>query len=172
MAERVFIAGALRTAIGKYTGTLKDTAPDTLAAALFKGLLAKAGLETADVDQVHLGCCIHCTSKDVVGPVIARQALLQAGLPAKTLSSTVDRACTSSTFAVKLGFDAIRLREADMVIVGGTEVMSLTPHIMRELRAGVRIAAFPLKIPCILSAIKLCSGFRRCRASCPGVRSR
>ena len=147
MAERVFIAGALRTAIGKYTGSLKDTAPDTLAAELFKGLLKKTGAKAGDIDQVHLGCCIHCTSKDVVGPVIARQALLQAGLPETTLSSTVDRACTSSTFAIKLGFDAIRLCEADMILVGGTEVMSLTPHILRELRAGVRIGGASLEDP-------------------------
>ncbi len=147
MAERVFIAGALRTAVGKYVGTLKETTPETLAAELFKGLLTKTGLEQGDVDQVHLGCCTHCTSKDVVGPVIARQALLQAGLPASTLSSTVDRACTSSTFAIKLGFDAIRLGEADMVIVGGTEVMSRTPHILRELRTGIRIGSGSLEDP-------------------------
>ena len=147
MAERVFIAGALRTAIGKYNGTLKDTLPETLAAELFKGLLTKTGLEPRDVDQVHLGCCIHCTSQDVMGPVIARQALLQAGLPETILSSTVERACTSGSFAIKLGFDAIKHGEADVAIVGGTEVMSRTPHILRGLRSGIKIGAATLEDP-------------------------
>lgn len=147
MPERVFIVGAKRTAIGKLGGALKDVNPVELAAELIRGLLAATGIAPGSVDQVHLGCCAQCQANEAVAPVIARQALLKAGLPVSVLSSTVDRACTSGTWAVKVGFDAIRLREADIVVAGGTEVMSRTPHIARGLRWGVRLGAVALEDP-------------------------
>lgn len=147
MSERVFIVEAKRTAIGKLGGALRDVTPVDLAAELFRGLLWKAKLPPTAIDQVHLGCCTHCQAKEGVAPVIARQALLKAGMPFSVVSSTVDRACTSGTWAVKVGFDAIRLGEAGLVIAGGTEVMSRTPHLARGLRQGVRLGAIPLEDP-------------------------
>lgn len=147
MSERVFIVEAKRTAIGKLGGTLRDTTPVDLAAELFRGLLWKTKLPPDLIDQVHLGCCTHCQAKEAVAPVIARQALLKAGMPVSVVSSTVDRACTSGTWAVKVGFDAIRLGEAGLVIAGGTEVMSRTPHLARGLRQGVRLGAVTLEDP-------------------------
>ena len=147
MTERVFIVAAKRTAIGKLGGSLNDVNPVDLAAELFKGLLKETKISPANIDQVHLGCCTHCQANEGVAPVIARQALLKAGLPVTVLSSTVDRACTSGTWAVKVGFDAIRLREADIVIAGGVEVMSRTPHLVRGLRKGVRLGEIKLIDP-------------------------
>ena len=147
MSQRIFIAYAKRTAIGKLGGTLKDVNPVDLVAELFKGLLAETGISTEVVDQVHLGCCTHCQASEAVAPVIARQALLKAGMPFSVLSSTVDRACTSGTWAVKIGCDAIKLKEADIVIAGGTEIMSRTPHIARGLRSGVRLGSISLEDP-------------------------
>ncbi|QDR80284.1 thiolase family protein [Sporomusa termitida] len=147
MLERVFIIAAKRTAIGKLSGTLKDVDPVDLAANLFKGILAESQISPDQIEQVHLGCCTHCQANEGVAPVIARQALIKAGMPLSVVSSTVDRACTSGTWAVKVGYDAIRLREADIVLVGGTEVMSRTPHLARGLRSGVRLGAATLEDP-------------------------
>ena len=147
MSERIFIVAAKRTAIGKLGGTLKDVNPVDLAADLFKGLLAETKIAPEAIDQVHLGCCTHCQANEGVAPVIARQALLKAGMPFTVLSSTVDRACTSATWAVKVGCDAIKLKEAGIVIAGGTEVMSRTPHLARGLRSGVRLGAITLEDP-------------------------
>jgi len=147
LSQRIFIVGAKRTAIGKLGGMLKDVNPVDLAADLFKGLLTETRIAPALVDQVHLGCCTHCQADEGVAPVIARQALLKAGLPFTVISSTVDRACTSGTWAVKVGCDAIKLQEAGIVIVGGTEVMSRTPHLARGLRSGVRLGAITFEDP-------------------------
>lgn len=147
MSERVFILEAKRTAIGKLGGVLRDMTPVDLAAELFRGLLRKTNLSPAAIDQVHLGCCTHCQAKEGVAPVIARQALLKAGMPFGVVSSTVDRACTSGTWAVKVGYDAIRLGEAALVIAGGVEVMSRTPHLARGLRQGQRLGAISLEDP-------------------------
>jgi len=147
MKERVFIVGAQRTAIGKLGGALKNTSPVDVAAKLLRGLVEQSGIDGAAVDQVHLGCCTHCQADEGLAPVIARQALLKAGLPTGVVSSTVDRACTSGTWAVKVGVDAIRLREAEVVLVGGTEVMSRTPHLARGLRSGIKLGAITLEDP-------------------------
>ena len=147
MSERVFIVAAYRTPIGKFGGLLRDFTPNDLAAELFTKLFEKTGVAPADIDQVHLGCCTHCAANEGVAPIIARQALLKAGIPYTALSSTVDRACTSGTYAIKTGFDAIRLGEADVVIAGGTEVLSRTPYLDRSTRYGSRIGPVTLTDP-------------------------
>ncbi len=147
MAERVFIVAAKRTAFGTFGGALKDYRPQDLAAELFKNILKDSGIAPEAIDQVHLGCCVQCNAEDVAAPIIARQAHLKAGIPHTVLSSTVDRACTSASYAVKLGMDAIRLDEAGLVIVGGTEVLSHTPYVNWKVRYGARIGSVTLVDP-------------------------
>ena len=147
MTEKVYILDAMRTPFGSFGGSLKDTEVDTLAGMLIKGIIERNNLQLDQIDEVHLGCCVMSECKDVTGSVIARQALLKAGLPVGVLSSTIDKACCSATEAIRRGYDTIRLREAEIVIAGGAEVMSRIPHIARNLRWGMKLANFVLEDP-------------------------
>lgn len=147
MLEKVFIAGALRTPFGSFGGSLKDIEGITLCADLVKGIVERSNISPEKVDQLHLGCCIPFESRDSAGAIIARQVLLKAGLPAKVLSSTVDKACCSSSEAIKKAYHAISLQEADVIIAGGLEMMSRTPHVVRNVRWGKRIGDLKLEDP-------------------------
>lgn len=145
--EKVFIVGAVRTAIGKYGGALKNMDLIDLGASTLSALLDQTHVESAAIDQVLIGCCIQSACKDAAAPVIARQILLKAGLPATTLSCTIEKACTSSSTAIKQGFDAIRHGQADAIIAGGVELMSATPYLNRKTRFGSRIGDVPAEDP-------------------------
>ncbi|MDT3700030.1 MAG: beta-ketoacyl synthase N-terminal-like domain-containing protein [Thermincola sp.] len=139
MSERVYITNGLRTPFGSFGGSLKDIEVETLAALVIKELVSRSKIAPEEINAVHLGCANTAESKDVIAPVIARQALLKAGLPVQVLSSTVDKACCSGTEAIKKGFDAIRLGEADVVIAGGVQTMSRAPLVVRNVRWGNRL---------------------------------
>ena len=145
MKEKVYIIEALRTPFGSFGGSLKDVDVETLAALVIREVVNRSKINPEDVDAVHLGCTNTAESKDVNAPVIARQALLKAGLPANVISSTIDRACCSGTEAIKRGCDMIRLGEANVVIAGGVETLSRTPHIVRNLRWGAKLSNFMLE---------------------------
>lgn len=147
MTEKVYIVGALRTPFGSFGGALKDQEVESLAAILIKELVKRSKIKSDMVEGVHLGCCIMSACKDAAGSVIARQALLKAGLPEQTISSTIDKGCCAATEAIKRGYDSIRLQEADIVIAGGVEVMSRIPHIARNLRWGSKLGHFVLEDP-------------------------
>ncbi len=147
MTEKVYIAGALRTPFGSFGGALKDIEVEELAATLIKGLVEHSKIRPDEVDAVHLGCCVMFECKDTGGPVIARQALLKAGLPAGVISSTLDKACCSATEAIRIAYNSIRLGEADIAIAGGVEVMSKIPHIARNLRWGKKLGHFQVEDP-------------------------
>lgn len=147
MTERVFIVEALRTPIGKFGGALKDIDAIDLTSEIIKGLVERSSISPKDVDEVHLGCCINYAVKDGAASVIARQALIKAGLDVSTISSTIDKACCSSTEAIRTAVRTIRLGEADVVIAGGVETMSSTPHLNRRARWGARVGAIQLEDP-------------------------
>lgn len=145
MQKKVYILDALRTPFGSFGGSLKDLDVETLASLVIKGIVERSNIRPEEVDQVHLGNANTAESKDVIAPVIARQALLKAGLPVQVVSSTVDRACCSGTEAIIRGCNAIQLGEADVVIAGGVQTMSRTPHLVRNARWGVRIGSLELE---------------------------
>lgn len=145
MQKKVYILDALRTPFGSFGGSLKDLDVETLASLVIKGIVERSNIRPEEVDQVHLGNANTAESKDVIAPVIARQALLKAGLPVQVISSTVDRACCSGTEAIIRGCNAIQLGEADVVIAGGVQTMSRTPHLVRNARWGVRIGSLELE---------------------------
>lgn len=147
MREKVFIVGALRTPFGTFGGALKDIEGIDLCSNLLTEILKRSQISPENVDQLHLGCCIQFEPRDSAGPIIARQVLLKAGLPSRVLSSTVDKACCSSTEAIKKAYDVIRLGDADVVVAGGVEMMSRTPHIVRNARWGKRIGDLKLEDP-------------------------
>jgi acetyl-CoA C-acetyltransferase len=108
-------------------------------------VVRRSKVSPENIDAVFLGHCNTTESKDIIAPVVARQALLKAGLPDHVISATIDKACCSGMDAIKRGYDAIRLQEAHIVIAGGVQSMSQTPHIVRGLRGGEKLAHFKLE---------------------------
>lgn len=143
--EKVYLVAAARTPFGKFLGSLKDVEVETLAALAIEEVIKRSKVKPEDVDAVFLGHCNTSEAKDIIAPVVARQALLKAGLPDHVISATIDKACCSGMDAIKRGADTIRLNEASIVIAGGVQSMSRTPHIVRGLRTGAKLNHFILE---------------------------
>src|SRR5438067_1581719 len=123
MAE-AFIAGAVRTAIGKRNGSLSGVNPVDLGAHALRGLVGRTGVDAAAVDDVIMGCVSQ------IGPQtldIARQSWLSAGLPEQVPGVTVDRQCGSSQQAVHFAAQAVMSGTQDLVVAAGVESMSMVP---------------------------------------------
>jgi acetyl-CoA acyltransferase len=120
------IVSSVRTAVGKAPkGTLKQTRPDDMAAAALRAALGRVpALEPGSVDDVILGCAMPEAEQ---GMNMARQAALLAGIPVTAGAMTVNRYCSSGLNAIALGVNAIRAGEAEVVVAGGAESMSLIP---------------------------------------------
>jgi 3-oxoadipyl-CoA thiolase len=124
MMARCFVLSAVRTPIGKLRGALRDARPDDLAALVLKTALARAGVQSASVDEVYLGCA-NQSGED--GRNVARTAALLAGFPHSVPAATVNRLCASGLEAIIQGARQIRLGEADLVVAGGVESMTRAP---------------------------------------------
>ena len=92
MDNDVFVVSALRTAFGKFCGTLRETPTYELGAFVIEEALNKASIPKDQVDEVFMGCALHAENEDFVSPCMARQSLLKAGLPPQTKSVTIDKA--------------------------------------------------------------------------------
>jgi acetyl-CoA acyltransferase len=125
MREAVIVT-SVRTAVGKAPkGSLRRTRPDDMAAAVIRGALARVpALDPSLVDDVVLGCAMPEAEQ---GMNMARQAALLAGLPVSTTAMTINRFCASGLSAIAQAADAVRVGEADVVVAGGAESMSLVP---------------------------------------------
>jgi len=119
-----FVAGAVRTPIGKLRGALKDSRPDDLLALVVAEVLKRTGVEGAKVDELYAGCANQAGEDN---RNVARMAALLAGLPQTVPAATVNRLCGSGLEAIIQGARQIRLGEADMVIAGGVESMTRAP---------------------------------------------
>lgn len=128
----VYIMGAVRTAIGKYGGSLKSVPAHELGALVIREALSRAGVEGAMVDEVILGEVRQSTEASN----IARCALLEAGLPEHVPGFTVNRLCASAMQAVLCGCQEVWLEQADVIVAGGTENMSRAPVYLRGTRWG------------------------------------
>lgn len=129
------IVDAVRTPIGNFLGSLqKFTAPE-LGAMAVKALLERTGVDAEQVDEIIMGNVLTAG----VGQNPARQAGLKGGLPPKVAALTVNKVCGSGLKAVILGAQAIRLGDAEVVIAGGQENMSLSPFLLKGLRTGLRL---------------------------------
>lgn len=131
----VFILAAVRTAIGKYGGSLRDFSTSDLGVSVAQAVLARAQLDAAEVDEVIFGQARQAGS----GPNPARQIGVRAGIPAEKPAFTVNQACASSLKAIILGFQEIVQGNAEVVLVGGTESMSRIPYFVEGARWGARI---------------------------------
>lgn len=127
------IVSSVRTAVGKAPrGTLKDTRPDELGAAVIKEAIARVpGLEAADIEDVIMGCAMPEAEQ---GMNVARAAAIRAGLPVETSAMTINRFCSSGLQSIALAADRIRTGGAEVEVAGGLETMSMIPmggHIIR-----------------------------------------
>jgi acetyl-CoA acyltransferase len=127
------IVSAVRTAVGKAPkGTLRDTRPDEMGAAVIKEAIARvAGLEGAEVEDVVMGCAMPEAEQ---GMNVARAAAIRAGLPVETSAMTINRFCSSGLQSIAIAADRIRTGSAEVAVAGGLETMSLIPmggHIIR-----------------------------------------
>jgi acetyl-CoA C-acetyltransferase len=131
----VVLAGACRTPIGKFQGSLAGfRAPDLGALALAE-VLKRTGVPASAVDEVILGCVLQAG----LGQNAARQAAIKAGIPDTVGSFTVNKVCGSGLKSVMLAAQAIRAGDAEVVLAGGMESMTNAPYLLPEARAGVRL---------------------------------
>ena len=128
----VVIVSAVRTALGKVGGSLKDVPPEDLARVVMLAAVERAGIEPASVDEVIIGQ----TKQSADAANLARVAALKAGFPVEVPAYTVMRQCGSGLQAVHNAVQAIRAGEAEIVVAGGVESMSLAPYYLRGARFG------------------------------------
>jgi acetyl-CoA C-acetyltransferase len=133
--EDVVIVAAGRTAIGKFGGTLSKIPATELGAQVIKQLIAKTGIDPASVSEVIMGQVLTAG----VGQNPARQALIKAGLPDSIPASTLNVVCGSGLRATHLAAQAIKCGDAQIVIAGGQENMSASPHVLNGSRDGFRM---------------------------------
>jgi acetyl-CoA C-acetyltransferase len=133
--EDVVIVAAGRTAIGKFGGTLAKIPATELGAQVIKQLLAQTGIDPASVSEVIMGQVLTAGA----GQNPARQAVIKAGLPDSVPASTLNVVCGSGLRATHLAAQAIRCGDAQIVIAGGQENMSASPHVLNGSRDGFRM---------------------------------
>jgi acetyl-CoA C-acetyltransferase len=138
--EDVVIVDALRTAIGKFEGTLAAIPASSLGARVIAALVQRNGLEPGQVDEVLMGQVLTAG----VGQNPARQAAIEAGLPIHVPAMTINKVCGSGMKAVHLAAQAIRCGDADLIIAGGQENMNLAPHVLPGSRGGMRLGDWSL----------------------------
>ena len=129
------IVSAVRTAIGAFQGSLKDVPATTLGSTVIKAAVERAGVPVEDIDEVIMGNVLQAG----LGQNPARQAALQAGLPAATPAMTINKVCGSGLKAIHLAAQAIVAGDADIVVAGGFENMSQAPYILQNARDGFRM---------------------------------
>jgi acetyl-CoA C-acetyltransferase len=131
----IVIAGAVRTAIGKFGGTLARTPAPELGATVIRALLERSGVAPERISEVIMGQVLAAGS----GQNPARQAAIRAGLPHAVPAMTINKVCGSGLKAVMLAAQAIRCGDADIVVAGGQENMSASPHVLPGSRDGFRM---------------------------------
>lgn len=135
MAKKVVLAGACRTAIGSMGGALSTTPAADLGAVVIQEALKRAGVAPEQVDQVYMGCVIQAG----LGQNVARQASIKAGLPIEVPAVTINVVCGSGLNCVNMAAQMIQAGDADIVVAGGMENMSMAPYAMKQGRYGYRM---------------------------------
>jgi len=135
MAREVVLAGACRTPIGKFQGTLSSVSAAELGAIVIKEAVARAGVKPELVEEVLMGCVIQAG----LGQNVARQAMIKAGLPIEAPAMTINNVCGSGLKCVNLAAGIIAAGEADIIVAGGTENMTAAPYVLNQARSGYRM---------------------------------
>ena len=131
----IYLAGAVRTAIGNLGGGLAGVSAAELGGIAVAALLERARVAPADIDEVILGCALQAGA----GQNVARQAQLKAGIPVDRTALTLNMVCGSGLRAVAAAAQAIKAEDASLVVAGGTESMSQGPYLLRQARSGYRM---------------------------------
>ena len=135
MTKKVVLSGACRTAIGKMGGALSNTPAAELGSIVIKEALNRAGVKPEQVDEVLMGCVIQAAQ----GQNVARQASIKAGLPIEVPAVTLNVVCGSGLNCVNQAAAMIMAGQADIVVAGGMENMSMAPYAMTKARFGYRM---------------------------------
>ena len=135
MAKKIVLAGACRTAIGTMGGTLSTTPAQDLGTIVIKEALKRAGVKPEQVDQVYMGCVIQAG----LGQNVARQASVNAGIPVEVPAVTLNVVCGSGLQCVNVAAEMIQCGDADIVVAGGMENMSMAPYAVMNGRYGYRM---------------------------------
>ena len=133
--REVVIVGAARTAIGSYGGSLKSVTARTLGATAIKAALERAGVKPEQVEEVIMGNVLQAG----LGQNVARQMMMDAGIPKEVPAMTLNKVCGSGLRAVGLAAQIIKAGDADIVVAGGAESMSLSPYVAPAARWGARM---------------------------------
>ena len=133
--NEVVITAAARSAVGKFNGSIGKVAAADLGAQIIKALLARSGVKPGQISEVIMGQVLTAG----VGQNPARQALIRAGLPDSVPGMTIGKVCGSGLKATHLAAQAIKCGDADIIIAGGQENMSASPHLLQGSRDGFRM---------------------------------
>ena len=140
MNREIVIVAATRTALGSFGGSLSSIPAHKLGAGVIASLLKKTGINNTQIDEVILGQVLTAGS----GQNPARQAAIEAGLPHETPSMTINKVCGSGLKAVQLAFQAIACGDAEIIIAGGQESMSLSSHVLPKSREGKKMGPWAM----------------------------
>jgi acetyl-CoA C-acetyltransferase len=133
--KEVYLAGLCRTPVGSFGGTLKDIPAVKLGEIVMKEAMNRAGVKPEQVDEVVFGCVL--TAGQGQNP--ARQAAIYAGIPVESPATTINKVCGSGLHSVSLAWRAIQAGEAECVLAGGMESMTLAPYVVPSARYGARM---------------------------------
>jgi len=135
MSREVVIVSACRTPVGSFGGTLKDTPVVQLGSVVMAEAVKRAGIDAAQLDEVIFGCVIQAAQ----GQNVARQSMIKAGIPQEVTAFTINKVCGSGLKAVSLAAQVIKAGDADMILAGGMESMSMAPYALDKARYGYRM---------------------------------
>jgi acetyl-CoA C-acetyltransferase len=144
--DDIAVLSAVRTPFGKFGGTLRDLTHPQLGAHVVKEAVRRSGLEPNDVDEVAFGVNLPGADRS-----IARQVLVDSGIPPERVAYTVDRACCSSLAAITLASRSLRVDDAKVAVAGGAENMSRTPYFLTQQRWGHSLGDITLKDQLVIS---------------------
>ncbi len=133
--KEVYIVSAVRTPIGSFNGSLSTVPATQLGATAIKGAMSKINLDAKEVDEVIMGCVLQAG----LGQAPARQASMYAGIGDNVPCTTVNKVCASGMKSISMAAQAIAMGDADVVIAGGMENMSQTPHYLPGSRTGTKL---------------------------------
>jgi acetyl-CoA C-acetyltransferase len=151
MSEKqdVVIVSAVRTPIGSFMGSLSDLSPGRLGALAVREAVRRAGISANQLDEVILGCILTAGQ----GQSVARQAAIWGEIPANVPAFTINKMCASGMKAVLLAAQAIKAGDADVILAGGMESMSGSPHVLPGLRKGLRMGSAGLDDTMLLDGL-------------------
>ena len=135
MSKEIVLVGACRTAMGKMGGTLADIPAEKLGAIVMKEAIERAGIKPSDIDEVLFGNVITAA----MGQNPARQASVHAGIPIEVPATTINNVCGSGLKTVNMAAQMILAGDADVVMAGGMENMSIAPYALEKGRYGYRM---------------------------------